>query len=94
MSASTSPHIMQRLPTELVSLVIDRLPLSDAKSLSLVDKEWRELSVQRVFRQMGLSWACKTSPSPRILGLCRRLVFHLNSFGFTPANWPEYLDWM
>ena len=26
MSATTSLHIMQRLPTELVSLVIERLP--------------------------------------------------------------------
>lgn len=94
MSGSASLHIMQRLPTELVSLVIERLPLPDAKSLSRVDKEWRELSLPRVFRQMRLPWGCKTSPSPKILSVCRRFVFHMNSFGFTASDSPEYLDWL
>ena len=47
-----------------------------------------------IFHQMKLPWGCKTSPSERILGLCRRFVFHTNSFGFMPEEWPEYLDWL
>ena len=45
MSQSTSPprpHILQRLPLELVELALAHLDTAELRRLSLVDKFWRE----------------------------------------------------
>ena len=92
MGAYTSLHIMQRLPIELVSIVIDRLHLRDAKSLSLVNKEWRQLSLARVFRCIRLWHGKKKPPSQQALDACHRFVIHINSFGDLSFKWDDYLN--
>lgn len=55
-AAPAKAHILQRLPLELVELVVETLSLKDARSLSTVNKEWRKLVENRLFSHQTVRW--------------------------------------
>ena len=51
---TTHPHILQRLPVELVELVIQHMDLKDAMQLSMTNKAWRKLAESNVLHTVDL----------------------------------------